>query len=522
MTKILIVGSDAIGNNMAGPGIRSYEIAKVLSKNHDVVIAVQSVDNVKPFGPEIILKDQELLAHYIPKSDVVMVQGFLLEQYPILRNIHVPLIVDLYDPFIFEGLQLDKNLPMTERLKRHNFNLKMFADQLIMGDFFITANEEQRDYWIGMLAVYNRINPWTYEGDKTLYNLIEVVPFGLSEEKPVHKKRVLKGVHPGIGEDDKVILWGGGVWNWFDPLTLVKAMKMIVEERDDIKLFFMGTKRPDAPPDIADEASHFRKMEMDAKKFCEEEKLIPRFVFFNDWVPFFDRENYLLESDIGISLHLHTIEAEFANRTRILDYIWARLPMITTKGDPLSKLTEEKALGITVDPQDIPGLKKAIYTILDNKDKREEIKSNQAKIAAEFYWNKVTKPLQKFCENPKFADDKPSKKSKELTNTHELLYAKSEEHQKVLQSIQDEFSRTTNEIGLIMEDYYKTNKELVNKISILEKNLKNAQAASKALEFIIPLRLLKRLKNVVLQFFIKKTQFSDKEILGEIFGNTIV
>jgi len=375
MTKILIVGSDAIGNNMAGPGIRSYEIAKVLSKKHEVVLAVQNVDEVKPFGPEIVLKDHDVLAQYIKKVDAVMVQGFLLEQYPILQNVDVPLIVDLYDPFIFEGLQLDKKLRMTERTKRHNFNLKMFTDQLIKGDYFITANEEQRDYWIGMLSVYNRINPWTYEADKTLYKLIDVVPFGIAEEKPVHKKKVLKGVYPGINEDDKVILWGGGIWNWFDPLTLVKTMKDISKERDDIKLFFMGTKRPDAPDDIADEKSHFRKMEMDARKFCKKEKLLDKFVFFNDWVPFFDRENYLIEADIGISLHLKTVEAEFANRTRILDYIWAKLPIITTKGDPLSRLVEEKELGITVIPNDKVDLKGANCMFMPVSLSSSEMKS---------------------------------------------------------------------------------------------------------------------------------------------------
>ncbi len=34
----------------------------------------------------------------------------------------------------------------------------------------------------------------------------------------------IKGVVPGIGPDDKVILWGGGIYNWFDPLTLLRAV----------------------------------------------------------------------------------------------------------------------------------------------------------------------------------------------------------------------------------------------------------------------------------------------------------
>ena len=49
-------------------------------------------------------------------------------------------------------------------------------------------------------------------------------PFGVAGDAPVRARSVLKGVVPGIGPDDKVILWGGGVYNWFDPLTLIRAV----------------------------------------------------------------------------------------------------------------------------------------------------------------------------------------------------------------------------------------------------------------------------------------------------------
>jgi glycosyltransferase involved in cell wall biosynthesis len=522
MTKILIVGSDAIGKNMAGPGIRSYEIAKVLSKEHEVYIAVQNIEDLKPFGPEIILKDDEMLAYYLKKCDILMVQGFLLEQYPILKKAKVPMIVDLYDPFIFEGLQLDKKLPMTERLKRHNFNLKMFADQLIAGDYFITANEEQRDYWIGMLSVYNRINPWTYESDKTLYNLIDVVPFGIPEEEPKHRKRVLKGVYNNIKENDKVILWGGGIWNWFDPVTLVITMDLICKERQDIKLFFMGTKRPDAPDDIADEASHFRMMERNAREFCKVKGILDSFVFFNEWTPFFERENYLIEADIGISLHIKTIEAEFANRTRILDYIWAKLPIITTKGDPLSKLVEEKELGYTIEPQDPEQLKEAIYTIIDYETNRDKIKNNLAQIGPQFYWKNVTLPLQNFCANPKYASDKPASISKNRSDIEISLNKKAENNRLIIESIEDEFSKTANEIGFVMDDYFKKNKELVIKISELEENLRVTQAKLSSLESNPAVRALKKAKNIFKGSSKRRRPRSNKEVIGEIFGTKSV
>ena len=41
----------------------------------------------------------------------------------------------------------------------------------------------------------------------------------------------MKGAYPGIDKNDRVILWGGGIWEWFDPLTLIRAVHRINQER---------------------------------------------------------------------------------------------------------------------------------------------------------------------------------------------------------------------------------------------------------------------------------------------------
>src|SRR5674536_385521 len=65
----------------------------------------------------------------------------------------------------------------------------------------------------GQMAALGRINPATYDEDESLESLIAVVPFGVGSTPPVHTRPAIKGVVPGIGPDDKVILWGGGIWN---------------------------------------------------------------------------------------------------------------------------------------------------------------------------------------------------------------------------------------------------------------------------------------------------------------------
>ena len=89
----------------------------------------------------------------------------------------------------------------------------------------LCASEKQRDFWLGQLAGQGRVNPVDLRrGRVAATSCSTVVPFGIPDAAPVQKQHAIKGTVPGIGPDDKVILWGGGIYNWFDPLTLIRAV----------------------------------------------------------------------------------------------------------------------------------------------------------------------------------------------------------------------------------------------------------------------------------------------------------
>jgi len=402
--RVLIISNDTIGERMAGPAIRCWEFAQSLSREHEVVLATPNETDLT--SPDFTLKryNEKVLRELVRWCDVFICQGFILHHFPFLKEQKKPIVVDVYDPFTLEFLELFKYKEFHEREALNTANLEVLNDQLVAGDFFLCASEKQRDYWIGMLCSLNRINPSTYDMDKTLRGFIEVVPFGLPSCKPVHTKQVLKGVHPEIGKKDKLILWGGGIYNWFDPITLVEAVSRIVKKRKDIKLYFLGLKHPN--PHVPE-----MKMCTEAIKLSEELGLKDKYIFFNyDWVPYEERENYLLEADIGISTHLNHVETNFSFRTRLLDYLWAGLPIVSTKGDSMSDLVERNDLGLTVEAESVEELEAAIMNLADS-DRIEEIKSNICRVANNFTWDRVIAPLNEFCRNPVMAPDKITDKS---------------------------------------------------------------------------------------------------------------
>jgi hypothetical protein len=148
------------------------------------------------------------------------------------------------------------------------------------------------------------------------------------------------------------------------------------------------------------------RMAAQAQDLARELSLLGSTVVFNhSWVPYEERQNFLLESDVGVSTHLDHVETAFSFRTRILDYIWASLPIVCTQGDSLAALVEQRDLGRTVPPGDVEALAAALVSLLTDETRADTCRSNLAKLVPEYRWSQVLAPLLAYCQNPRRADD---------------------------------------------------------------------------------------------------------------------
>jgi hypothetical protein len=129
-------------------------------------------------------------------------------------------------------------------------------------------------------------------------------------------------------------------------------------------------------------------------------------VFFNDsWVDFHDRQNYLMEADAGVSTHHSHIETTFSFRTRILDYLWAELPMVVTEGDHFAELVAAEKLGVVVPAEDVDQLAKALDRVLFDAEFVAEAKANIRRVRERYYWDVVLAPLVNFVAEAQHAKD---------------------------------------------------------------------------------------------------------------------
>ncbi|WP_341957016.1 glycosyltransferase [Microbacterium sp. LWH13-1.2] len=398
--RVLIVTPDTLGKKMGGPAIRAWEIAKRLAHVADVRLVSIKQASLSHDSFRVFTADADELRGHVAWSDVIIGQGEVFALNPWLVESDAIIVVDAYDPLHLEVLESGKDEGEESRRFLVDYCIDMLTMQLRRADYVICASEKQRDFWLGHLGALGRISPENYDADHSLRSFIDVVPFGVSDDEAVQTRHGIRDEIDGIGADDKVIIWGGGVYNWFDPLTLVKAVQVLSKRHADVKLYFLGMKYPN--PDV-----HESQMAAATVRLSDELGLTDSHVFFNmDWVDYDDRINYLLDADVAVSTHSNHIETAFSFRTRILDYLWAGLPVVATDGDGFAPIIRDNVLGAVVPAEEVGALAEALEEILYERDS-EAIRDNVRAFAREVTWDHALVPLFDFVQAPRHAADYP-------------------------------------------------------------------------------------------------------------------
>ncbi|MGH3624527.1 MAG: glycosyltransferase family 4 protein, partial [Sciscionella sp.] len=401
--RVLVITGDAITDRMAGPAIRAWHTADVLAVEHEVRLVTVNPNCAPPESAfQVVPARRRELGSHVDWSDVVVLQGHVLEMLPTLRRKDSTKIVvcDLYDPMHLELLEQGKESTDDRRADDVVAVTTVLNNQLRRGDFLLCASERQRHLWLGHLAATGRITPDLYDADPTMRSLIDEVPFGLPGGPPQRNGPGIRGELPGIEAEDKVVLWAGGVYSWFDPLTLVRAVDRLRGARPDVRLVFLGMRHPN--PEVPDMGIAGR-----TRHLANSLGLTGKHVFFNeDWVPYGQRQNWLLDADCGVTTHFDHVETTFAFRTRVLDYLWAGLPIVTTDGDSFADLVRTERLGVVVPATDEEALADALERVLYDTEFAAGCVERIAVVRERFTWETALAPLLRFCRDPRPAADR--------------------------------------------------------------------------------------------------------------------
>jgi glycosyltransferase involved in cell wall biosynthesis len=396
--SVLVVSAEPVGAQMAGPAIRAAELARALASACDVTLAAPAPSTAPDPSVRLLeagMADVEELVRAGREHDVVVAQELPPSVLGRLAGTSTALVVDLYNPIVVEVLEAVAGRPPRAQRRIQAALVQRTIALCAAADLIVCASERQRDLWIGGLALAGLIDLDAYRRDPTLRSLIEVVPFGLpADALPADGKATLRAAIPQIDEHDRVLVWGGGLWGWLDPVTPMRAVSILERAGGvggrPVHLVFMGAGRPGLQ--ATGQGAAVERALAEARGLGLEGRLVH---INRGWVAYEERGAWLAGADVGVSAHHDHLEARYAHRTRILDYLWAGLPVATTTGDALADLVEREGLGRTVAPGDAEGFAAACADLLGQAGvpARERI----AAVAPSLRWDRVAAQLVEWC-----------------------------------------------------------------------------------------------------------------------------
>lgn len=394
LPHLLVVAPDVVGPKMAGPGMRYVSIAKALAGHMSVTLALgvegsEAIDLRSDHVTVSTYKTRAELELLVAASDVVFCQFFDTNVARIAVNRGVRLVFDLYNALPVETVGSEvisgfTEMPDKDREFRELISYFRFCS--VAGSYFVASNERQRDFWLGFIMASGGLLPSTLR-QRALGDLIGLAPFGMEDHEPTQHRHGLRG-REGIADDDIVAIWAGGIWDWFDAETPIRAIARLAAEDARYKLVFYGTVHPNAA--IGRPKSVERAMAV-----AEELGVLgSSVIFLDEWVPAAERADYLLDADMAVSAHQDSLETRYAFRTRILDHFWAELPSVVSRGDWFAEYIDREGLGIVTPVGDIEAMTDAMRSIGQDPERRSAVVQRVRNIREDWRWSSTTAQLR--------------------------------------------------------------------------------------------------------------------------------
>lgn len=383
MTRVLLVCPEPLGHGQpAGVGIRFLEMARVLRADGHAVTLLSP--DAGPLTPATLLAASD-------SADVAVLQGHIANDFFVLPH-PVPAVIDLYDPYIIENLHY-----YAERGPEvFNHDHATLMNSLLHGDLFLCASEAQRMFYLGALLAVGRVHPVAFEQSPHLDSLLRIAPFGVQPPRELAARDL-----------ERPSILFGGIYDWYDPILAIDAIAIARQTLPKLTLTFTTHPNPDLTPQgkLADAVEHVRR------------NGYGDFVRFEPWVAYEERAAFFERFTLALLTFPPSIETDLAMRTRVYDYLWCGLPIVTSSAPGTDEILERYDAGSVVRKGvrsgistfakvEIPDLTpeafaNEVVAILRDVETYARMTRGSQEFVREHQWPLALQPLRDFCNAPR-------------------------------------------------------------------------------------------------------------------------
>lgn len=406
--SVIVVSNEQPGSRMAGPAVRACAWAQQLAASGlsvtlavpyrpDVELGIPVVEYGKPAARSFRRLADECDVVVTQPQRVDVAAGLHRGNARVLYDLYVPSYVE-YPASMLAAGPADRRVRML--IQR---NQREYAAAIDAGDGFLVASERQKDFLWGALGQAGRLQSPPSAHDVGNPEVV-VAPFGLPAHCPPEpREHVIKGRL--VADDAFVALWTGGVWNWFDPATVIEGVRLARERNPTISLVFLAAGHPSAAFTGQSVASGV----LTARRF-RDLAATGAVAVADRWVPHDQRWDFLRDADVGVCGHFDSPETRMSFRTRFLDHLWAGLPTVTTEGGVLSDVICEAGAGVGVPAGDPAAWADALVTLAGDAADLATMSAAARDLAADYAWPQVARPVVGLVERLVAGDGGPRRR----------------------------------------------------------------------------------------------------------------
>jgi len=370
-----------------GPAVRLLEMARRASDAGLCTTIAMDHVQLDEEGISTAHLDRRILPRIRP-GDALVVSPHLPWPvlFPLLRS-RIPFDVDSHGLGAAEGMETDTGLPgwrLFQGRRRSALRMRLLLHRCHR---IYLSIPEQTAFLGGSLfreSTANDIRLASRLPEKVVY-----APMGASE-RPFPDESSPYGF---LG-DRPVLLWGGGIWSWFDIPTLLRAFAHLSSRGHPAALYFLAGANPSG---LSSQDSPFQR----AKGMASQMGLLDSSVFFHpSSVSPEQLPRYLGACRAGILSNPPRLEALLSWRTRLLDLLWAGKPAVVSGSDPLTERMVSEGAALAVPAGDHEALADAIARLCDDADLVRTCGGAAQRMGKSLGWSSTLSQVVGFWSDP--------------------------------------------------------------------------------------------------------------------------
>ncbi len=204
---------------------------------------------------------------------------------------------------------------------------------------------------------------------KELHRVVEVIPNGV--EYNLFKSAQNKKPHP------PTLIYMGYIGGWEGMNLVIKALPLIKEKIPQIRLLIIGRTEPLYEKSLKRLTTQLNLI--DAVKFLGKKE--------NTELPI-----YLKEADIGLAVFVPIELRKYAFSLKVIEYMAAGVPIITTKGLESAEIVNKYQCGISVAFDEIE-IADGVCKLLKEKERYQQYVENAKASSLQFDWKIILEKM---------------------------------------------------------------------------------------------------------------------------------